>query len=130
AQRPVARSTALALPNVKITSPRRTSSRLASRTSARNASSTAPSSYVGSDAAQLRQCGAAAKFKIQLAVDRVEIFAAFLRLDHVEAGAEAVLRLFDRVECARGHEREDRRAEAGDIAVRYQDRLAHHVRVP
>ena len=44
-------------------------------------------------------------------------------------GQSAVLRLLDRLERAGREEREDRRAQAGDIALRHQHRLVQHVRV-
>src|SRR5689334_5181585 len=117
--RPVARSTALALPKVKITRPRRTSSRLASKTSARSASSTLASSCLSGDVTELRQRLAGAEREVQLAIERVHLGAGGglfrNRLDHVEAGAETILGLFDGLEGARGHEGEDRGAEAGEI---------------
>src|SRR5262249_55379203 len=127
--RPPARSTALALPNVKITRPRRTNSRFASKTSARSASSTLASSNFRGETPQLAQRFAAPKREIQLAIHRVQPFAAVPALDDMEAGAEAVLRLFDALERARGHECEDCGAKAGHIALGHQDRLAHHVGV-
>src|SRR4051794_38957873 len=138
-QRPSSRDTALALPKVYTTNPRRTSSRLASRTSARSASSTLSSSGMGGDAAQLGQHiadrrgrrSALAEREVEFAIKGKQFLAGgrllAFGLDGAEGGTKTVLRLFDRAEGPRRHECKNRRTQAGDIAIGHQDRLAHHV---
>src|SRR5260370_1602143 len=140
-QRLCSRDTALALPNVKITSPRRTSSRLASRTSARSDSSTFSSSGLSGDAAQFGQhiagfhAGriALSEREVKLAVEAEQLPAAGrlhgLGLDGAESGAQLILSGFDGGEGAARHEGEDGRAEAGDISFWRQDGFARYVGV-
>src|SRR5580700_1900825 len=138
---PSSRETALALPNVYSTSPRRTNSRLASRTSARSASSTLASPYLRRNAPQLRQNlsqfnrrrSPRAEAEIELPVDGIQllIYRSFVRLRFHRRvpGAQRTLRFLDRLKRSRRQEREDCGPQTRHIAVRHQNRLAHHVGV-
>src|SRR5215475_1025279 len=129
AHSPRSRQIALALPNVCTTRPRRTSSRLASSTSARNVSSTDPSSCLSRDAAKLRQRLAAAEREIQLVELPVQVLATLHRLDYLEWRAQPLLRFFDATESAGGQKCKNRRPQAGHLAFGHQDRFAHHIGV-
>src|ERR1017187_3332542 len=125
-----------------MTSPRRTSSRLASRTSARNLSSMGPSTRPCRDAAQFGQDFAdrlgrrlaLPEREIEFAVQRVKLLVhggpIGLRLDRGISRAECRLRFFHGAEGTGGEEREDGRPQAGGIALRHQNRLAEYGGVP
>src|SRR5258708_5951822 len=121
---PSSREMALAFPKVKSTNPRRTSSRLASRTSVRSAGNILHLPRAGRDSSQLRQDFSnvhglrmsSAKCKIELAVKRVEIQidcgARCIRFDRRVSRAQCVLRFFNTAERACREKGEDSRPEA------------------
>src|ERR1019366_4185237 len=140
--RPRARSIPLAFPKVKRANPLRDNSRLASRTCSRNVCSSIVSIVrLFGDPPQQRQDAAhrhrlgrlPAQSEIGAPPRRVEFFVhrGGLRLRFDDAGfrAQPMLRFFDAMERARGQEREDRRAEAGDLGFGHQHRLVQDVGV-
>src|SRR5258708_38286174 len=127
--RPSSREMPLAFPKVKSTNPRRTSSRLASRTSVRNACNILHLPRDGRDSAQFRQDFSnlhaqrmsSAKCKIKLAVKRVKIQidrgARCIWFDSRVSRTEGILRFFNAAENAGGEKGEDGRPQAGYVAL-------------
>src|ERR1700744_2218903 len=77
-----------------------------------------------------RRCGALAKRKVDLAIERVELVvdgnSAGLRLVGFVEKAHAILRFFDRREGACGEQSKNSSAPAGRAALRNQDRQSQN----
>src|SRR5258706_3510760 len=138
---PSSREMPLAFPKVKSTNPRRTSSRLASRTSVRSAGNILHLPRLSRDSSQLRQGFSnvhslrmsSAKCKIELAVKRVELQidrgARCIRFDRGVSGAQGILRFFNAAESAGGEKGEDGRPEACYVAFGHKNWLSENVGV-